>query len=448
MEISSFLAGLLAGILAGLIFVFLSLRGRSSLVSQMAQARSLQAIAEGKLEPVQRQLEQKENVLAEKEQLLDKLKSEFSALQSKFAALSASYEQEKTAFSEKLQILNEAKEDLGARFKSLANEIFEEKSVKFTKQNRDNLQVLLTPFQTQIKDFQAQVAQVYDKETRDRVSLQEQIRTLTELNQKVSEDTLNLTSALKGQSKTQGAWGELVLERVLEQSGLRKGREYDTQVRLQNDESKIYQPDVIIHLPNRRDVVIDSKVTLVSYEKYCSADETGKPAHLKALQASTQNHIKDLSSKVYQSLVGVVSLDFVLMFIPMEGAFSLILQESPEIFNQAFDKRIIMVSPTTLLATLRTIQNSWRYEDQNRNAQEIARRAGQLYDKFAAFSEDLSAIGSRLDSTRKAYDDAVRKLSTGKGNIIKRVEDLRQMGAPVSKEIPAEISMSEDEEDE
>lgn len=441
------LIGFLMGIIVGLVLVFLSMRNRSSLVGQAAQATSQQAIAEGKLEPVQKQLEQKEAALAEKEMQAEQLRTELTSLKTRFAALSASYEKEKTAFNEKLDLLKEAKEDLSARFKNLANEILEEKTAKFTRQNKENLEVLLNPFHTQIKDFQTQVKQTYDSETRDRVSLKEQIEQLTKLNRQISEDALNLTTALKGQTKTQGAWGELVLERVLEQSGLQKGREYDTQVRLQNDEKKSYQPDVIVHLPNKRDVIVDSKVSLVSYEAYCSAEEGDKPKHLKTLQHSIQNHIKDLGSKVYHNLKGVVSLDFVLMFMPVEGAFSLVMQENPDIFNQAFDKRIIIVSPTTLLATLRTIQNSWRYEDQNRNAMEIARKAGQLYDKFASFSDDLGLIGSRLDSTKNAYDEAVKKLNSGKGNIIKRVQDLRQMGAPASKRISSAITMEEDTEE-
>ena len=368
----------------------------------------------------------------------------YSAIKSEFAKLSAKYDAETKGFDEKIALMSKAREELSLQFKNLANEIFEEKAGKFSEKNKESLKIILDPLHTRLVEFRKQVEDTYDKETRDRTSLKEQIRQLAELNRKVSEDALNLTTALKGQTKTQGTWGELILERVLEQSGLRKGREYESQVRLKNDEKQSYQPDVVVHLPNKRDVIIDSKVSLLSYERYCSGEESEKETNLKALLVSIQNHIKDLHSKVYQNLQGVKSLDFVLMFLPMEGAFSLILQENQDIFNDAFQKKIIMVSPTTLLATLRTIQNSWRYEDQNRNAQAIAEKAGRLYDKFVSFTEDLTLIGSRLDSTKNAYEDAMNKLGQGKGNIIKRIEDIRKMGIPVAKKMGKEIEYEDD----
>lgn len=444
MDIISIVLGFLIGIVAGLVFLLLSLRNRSGLVRQAAEADSRVKSAEGKVEQLQSMLIEKDTVLVNKEQVVSSLREDLSAHKTRLASISSSYKQEKIGFQEKLDLLNDAREKLSAQFKNTANEIFEEKSMKFTRQNKENMQVVLNPFHQQLKDFQKQVEVTYDRETRDRVSLKEQIKQLTELNQKVSEDALNLTSALKGQTKTQGAWGELVLERVLEQSGLQKGREYDTQVRLKNDEKQLYIPDVLVHLPNKKDVIVDSKVSLTSYERYCSAGEDEKAIHLKALNLSIKNHINELSAKVYQNLQGIVSLDFVLMFIPMEGAFSLVLQENSTLFTDAFSKKIILVSPTTLLATLRTIQNSWRYEDQNRNAQEIAKRAGQLYDKFASFTDDLGLIGSRLDITQKAYEEAVKKLSTGRGNLVKRVEDLRRLGAPSTKNISPEISKEDD----
>jgi DNA recombination protein RmuC len=249
-----------------------------------------------------------------------------------------------------------------------------------------------------------------------------------------------LTNALKGESKTQGTWGEVILERVLEKSGLVKGREYEIQMAAKTEDGKRMQPDVVVHLPESKDLIIDSKVSLTAYERYCTADEPGQRAvELAAHIQSLRQHIKQLSSKDYQNLSSIRTLDFVLLFVPVEAAFSLAVQEDNELFSSAFDKNIVLVAPSTLLATLRTIQNIWRYEQQNKNAQEIAERAGALYDKFVNFVADLEDIGGRLTAVQTAYDKAHNKLASGRGSLVSRAETMRELGAKVTKTLPQNL---------
>lgn len=348
-------------------------------------------------------------------------------------------EQHKQA-EEKLALLKEAKDRLSAEFKNLANEIFEEKSHKFTEQNKTNLETVLKPLSGKIQDFQKRVEETYDKESKDRFSLIKEIRGLQELNSRISEDAVNLTNALKGDSKTQGTWGELKLERILEVSGLVKGREYDVQVSMKNEAGARLQPDVVVHLPENKDVIIDSKMTLTAYHRYISA-ETEEEQQLEAIKhlQSLQKHIKDLSGKDYQNLTDVRTLDFVLMFLPVEDAFNLAVQRDPELFGKAFENNIILVGPSTLLATLRTIQHIWRNEYQTQNAQEIAKRAGDLYDKFVNFVADLEEVGQRLDKAQDAYDKAHNKLASGRGNLVNRAETLKKLGAKTSKSLPKSV---------
>ena len=293
-----------------------------------------------------------------------------------------------------MALLENAKEKMNAEFKNIANEIFENKQKVFSERSREQLDGLLKPLSERIKDFEKKVEETYDKESKERFSLVKEVRNLQRLNARISEDAINLTNALKGQSKTQGTWGEIILERVLEKSGLEKGREYEIQVSLKNEDGRRLQPDVIVHLPEGKDVIIDSKVSLTAYERYCSVDdEAEKNRELNLHIQSLRSHIKGLGDKDYQKLESVNSWGFLFLFSPIEAAFSLAVQHEGDLVGDAFDKNIVLVAPSTLLATLRTIQNIWRYEQQNRNAQKIANTAGRLYDKFVNFVQDVEEIG-------------------------------------------------------
>lgn len=340
---------------------------------------------------------------------------------------------------EKLALLNEARSALNVEFKSLAHEIFDAKQKTFKEQSQVQLDSVLKPLGEKIKDFEKRVADSYNQESKDRFSLIKEVKNLQELNARISQDAINLTNALKGDSKTQGTWGEVILERVLEKSGLVKGREYEVQVSLKSDEGKRYQPDVIVHLPEGKDIIIDSKVSLTAYERYCSADDDGGTERADALKLhvhSLRQHIKQLSEKDYQKLDGVRTLDFIFLFVPIEAAFSLGVQQDNDLYLDAFDKNIVMVAPSTLLATLRTIQNIWRYEQQNKNAHEIANKAGDLYDKFVNFVSDLEDVGTRLGTLQKSYDKAHNKLISGRGSLVGRAEVIKGLGAKVSKSLP------------
>jgi len=372
-------------------------------------------------------------------------------LRDELTRLKTTLKHEQQLASEKLALLESAREKMSVEFKNIANEIFENKQKVFSERSREQLGSLLNPLNEKISAFEKKVEETYDKESKERFSLTREVKNLQELNARISEDAINLTRALKGQSKVQGNWGEIILERVLEKSGLVKGREYEIQVSLKNEEGRRFQPDVIVHLPEGKDVIIDSKVSLTAYERYCSAEtEEESTQALSAHIQSLRTHLKQLGEKDYQKLESVRSLDFVLLFVPIEAAFSVAIQHDNALFGEAFDKNIIMVAPSTLLATLRTIQNIWRYEQQNRNAQEIASTAGRLYDKFVNFVADLEEIGSRIDSTQKAYDKAHNKLVSGRGNLISRTESMRALGAKVSKSLPSHLvdadSPDEDEE--
>ncbi|MDG2089830.1 MAG: DNA recombination protein RmuC [Gammaproteobacteria bacterium] len=341
---------------------------------------------------------------------------------------------------EKLKVLENSKAQMTAEFKNLANEILEQKSKAFTESNKKNIESILTPLNEKIQGFEKKVEETYDKEAKERFSLTEQIKNLQTLNVQISQDAINLTNALKGENKTQGIWGEMILERVLEQSGLNKGREYEVQASFSTDTGEKKQPDVIVHLPENKDVIIDSKVSLVAYEKYSNADsEEDRKTLLKQHVQSLKGHIKNLSSKSYEDISAVKSLDYVLLFLPIEAAFTLAIQEDNDLFTEALNKNIILVGPSTLLAILRTIQNIWRFEHQNKNAIEIATSAGRLYDKFVNFVENLEEIGKHIQRSQDSYDAALNKLNTGRGNLISRVERLKALGANTKKSLPENL---------
>ncbi|HJN96145.1 MAG TPA: DNA recombination protein RmuC, partial [Gammaproteobacteria bacterium] len=311
------------------------------------------------------------------------------------------------------------------------------------------LEMVLNPLQEKIKQFEKRVEETYDKESKERFSLAKEIKSLQELNSRISEEAVNLTNALKGDNKAQGSWGEFVLESILEKSGLVKGREYDVQVSLKAEDGSKSQPDVVVHLPESRDVIIDSKVSLKAWDAFCSSeDEENKADFLKQHVQSVRLHVKNLSGKGYQNLVGVNSLDYVLLFMPIEAAYSVVIQLDPELNQHAFERNIIFVGPTTLLTTLKTVHNLWRLVQQNQNANEIAKQAGNLYDKFVAFVGDLDEVGQRIDASKKSFDKAHNKLLSGRGNLIKRVENLKQLGAKTSKKHKTEVLGSAIESDE
>ena len=326
------------------------------------------------------------------------------------------------------------------QFENLANKILEEKSNKFTQQNKENLKIILNPLQEKIKIFEDKVDKTHKESIDYHAALRQQILGLKELNQQMSKETINLTKALKGDNKTQGNWGELVLERVLEKSGLEKGREYFVQQSFTNEEGKRVLPDVVIYLPDNKKMVVDSKVSLTAYEQFVNEeDETLKEQFLKEHIASLKRHITQLSEKKYEDIYQIESPDFVLLFIPIEPAFAVAINHDNYLYNKAFEKNIVIVTPTTLLATLRTIDSMWNNEKQQRNALEIARQAGALYDKFQGLLSDLIAIGKRIDDSKKEYANAMNKLTDGRGNLITSVEKLKKMGAKAKKSIPDNI---------
>ncbi len=409
------------------------------LESLRGEARILENEATRLREQVSNFVEQREQYESWRKEAKDEmhaLSQSNVGLKERVSHLDTQLHAERDQATEKLKVLENARENLTAEFKVLANEIFDDKSKKFTQQNAANLETVLKPLTGQLSDFQKRVEETYDKEARERFSLVKEIRGLQALNNQISEDAVNLTKALKGDSKAQGSWGELTLERILEASGLVKGREYDVQVSLKDEHGSRLQPDAIVHLPDNKDVIIDSKVTLTAYHEYVSSDDdkVRERAAQKHLQ-SISGHIRDLSSKDYQNLPELRTLDFVLMFLPVEDAFSLAVQRDPQLFSKAFENNIILVGPSTLLATLRTIQHIWRNEYQSQNAQEIARRAGDLYDKFVNFIGDVEEVGMRLDKAHEAYDRAHNRLTSGRGNLVSRAETLKKLGAKTSKQI-------------
>jgi DNA recombination protein RmuC len=376
-------------------------------------------------------------------------KEELSQERSKSESLQISLTRLQTENSNLVERLSEQKtqlEDLQTQFKqefeNLANKILEDKSKRFSEQNETQLKNILDPLKDRIRDFEKRVNDTHNESEKERSALKEQLRALADMSKRMSDETLNLTRALKGDSKKQGNWGELILEKVLEKSGLTKGREYHVQQSFTQDDSSRLQPDVIIHLPDNKNLVVDAKVSLLSYERYVSADEEdkiGQAVHLKEHISSIRSHIKRLSEKKYHNLYGINSPDFVLLFIPIEPAFILSISQDNELYNDAFNMNVVLVSPTTLLATLRTIANVWKQEYQSQNAMEIAKYSGMLYDKFVGFIDDLNKVGDRLRQTQESYDEAKKKLHTGRGNMIKNAEYLKTLGIKTVKQIPKDL---------
>ncbi len=392
---------------------------------------SLQELAAAK-EKLQ-QLHETQQQLLNKDAALVKISAEATELHTRL-------DQERKSFVAQLSLLQNAKVELTKEFENIANKIFDNKQQQFSLTSKSLLENTLDPFKLQLNEFRKKVEDVYEKENADRNRLSGQVVELQKQAQKIGEDAVNLAQALKGNNKTQGNWGEVILERLLEESGLQKGREYDTQVSFTGDDGSRRMPDVIIHLPEQKDIIIDSKVSLVDYEKFCSSDdEQERKLYLSAHASSLRNHIKNLSIKDYEKLDGVKALDFVFIFIPIEAAFMLALQQDPELYRIAYDKHIILVSPTTLLATLRTVENIWRYEKQNKNAEQIAKEAGDLHDKFVLLVESLEALGSQINKTQEVYSKVRERLDSGRGNLMVRVNNLRKLGAKTKKRLDHNI---------
>ncbi|WP_201352009.1 DNA recombination protein RmuC [Hydrogenimonas urashimensis] len=363
------------------------------------------------------------------------------ALEKELAELRTRLEAERKQAAVRLEELKEAREAMRKEFKVLASGIMEENSKRFGDLSKEGVEAVLKPLREQVGEFKRRLETVHTEETKSLSSLLTEIRNLREINQKIGEEAVNLTRALRGESKTRGIWGEMVLERVLEASGLREGEEYEREVSLHDAQSRRYRPDVIVHLPDDRDIVIDAKTSLVAYERYVNAEtEEEKALYAKRHLAAVKSHIDRLGDKSYTQLEGLNTLDFVFMFMPIEGALTLALQSDPKLYDKAFAKRIVLVSPTTLLVALRAVENTWRHDRQNRNAMEIARRAGLLYDKFVGFAEELQKVGRQLETLQRTYAGAFSRLKEGRGNIVRQIEDLRELGARVSRQMPKELA--------
>jgi DNA recombination protein RmuC len=382
-------------------------------------------------------------LISEREKYLKEINAEKEKL-SKADSRLAKAEQVFQSQEEKSTTLKSELENINKKytteFENIANKILDEKSKKFTDQNKSNLEIILNPLKEKIKDFESKVEKAYKTESDERITLKAEIKNLIDLNKQVSEDANNLANALKGENKTQGNWGELILEKVLERSGLVKDQEYRLQFSTNNDEGKRIQPDAVIMLPDNKHIIVDSKVSLVAYEAYVnSANAEDSGTFIKEHLSSVRNHIKLLSDKNYQSSTDFNTPDFVLLFIPIESSFSIAVQADQELFNFAWDRKIVIVSPSTLLATLRTIASVWKQERQTKNAIEIAKQSGALYDKFVGFIEDMDKIGKSIDTSKIAYEGAINKLHKGSGNLVKRAQDIEKLGAKTTKQISSKF---------
>jgi len=419
---------ILSGLITGAVLMFFILG--NIYTGRLKEASFSSRVLDEKLQQTEEKLIHLGIDLKEKEQLAHQLGIENAVQINELNSLKQKLEDQK-------EEANQLQERLKIEFRNLANDILEEKSRKFTLQNRENLNEVLTPFGQKIREFEKKVEETYEKGLKEHTDLKSELKRLHELNIKLDEDARNLTRALKSDTKKQGNWGEIVLERVLERSGLVKGEEYVTQSTYRNDQGELLRPDVVINLPEKKHLIIDSKVSLTAYQQYSdSENEETKKEYLKQHIQSIKTHIKNLSEKNYQFTENLDTPDFVLMFMPVEPALGIALQAEPEIFPFAWDRKIVVVSPTTLLATLRTIASIWKHEKQTQNAIEIARQGGMLYDKFVLFLQDIDRLGSQLSTLNKTYDDVHKKIASGSGNLIKRAEKMRELGAKTNKQIP------------
>jgi len=394
---------------------------QTTLHEQKEYLQELKDSNENRIQEYKMEIEKLQNNISSYQETLLEYKSSNSTLQTKL-------DEQKNSFEEKIKILQNSEEKLKVEFENLANKIFSENSKKFSEQNKENLGLILNPMKQQIGEFKKKVEDVYDKEAKERSALQYELKSLKELNLKMSEDATRLTNALKGEKKTQGNWGEMVLERVLENSGLRAGHEYEREVSLKDEEDKSFRPDVIINLPENRHIIIDAKTSLNAYNEFVSTqDETIKQAYLKEHISALKTHIKLLSEKRYENLKSINSLDFIFMFVPIEGALLVALENDINLYDEAFKQKIILVSPTTLLVALRAVENTWRYERQARSISDVYYRAEELYKKFHGFVEDLKKVGDSLTKANENYNEAFKKLESGRGNLISQATMLKKV---------------------
>ncbi len=403
-----------------------------ALASSIAVLEKEKALAQMQLADVQNVYQQTLQQLSKETEKYQQLSSQYAVLQTQNTHLSERLDTQKKE-------LTELQQHFTKEFENIANRILKQNSSDFTDVNVKHLTDIVNPLKDKISLFEKKVEDAYDKELRDKLSLREEVRKLTELNTRISEEATNLTKALKGDVKKQGNWGEIVLERVLERSGLRKGIEYTREEQIEGDVGQVYRPDVIVHLPDNKHIIVDSKVSLLAYENFVNANDDEKDAYLKAHIVSLRNHIKGLGEKCYQNSPTLNSPDFVLMFLPIEGSFSVALQFDNELYSFAWDRKIVVVSPTTLLATLRTIASIWKQENQTKNAQEIARLGGALYDKLVGCVEDLNKVKLNIDRASASHNDAMKKLQLGAGNVFVTAEKMKQLGAKTSKQLPEDL---------
>jgi DNA recombination protein RmuC len=421
---------LIIGIAVGLAIGFFAFNKKDDSLQLVSDEKT--KAAEAIADTLRRELQSYKDDMAQERSKSESLQIKLAGIQTENSNLIQKLSEQKTQ-------LEDIQAQFTKEFENLANKILDDKSRKFTEQNETQLRNILDPLKDRIRDFEKRVNETHNESAIERSALKEQLGIMAKMNQRMSEEALNLTKALKGDSKKQGNWGELILEKVLEKSGLTKGREYSVQQSFTLEDGSRLQPDVVIHLPDSKNLIVDSKVSLVAYERYVASDDDDQAAqetYLKDHINSIRTHIKGLSGKNYQNLYGIGSPDFVLLFIPIEPAFILSISSDNELYNDAFDKNVVLVSPTTLLATLRTIANVWKQEYQSQNAMEIAKQGADMYDKFVSFTEDLIKVGKLMDDSKKTYSEAMNKLYDGKGNLVRRAENMKKLGIKASKQLP------------
>lgn len=436
---------ILIGVVIGFIACyFILIRNQRVTINQQ------QAIFDANQQQMQQQLDHSDDQIdtlhinnEKLQQHIETINQEKLELFAKSRELTAINQQLIASHQQQIALIQSNEQTLKNQFSHLAQQTLEQKSTAFAKDNQRNIDALLAPLKAQLGDFKQQVQHSHDAETKQRHELQHEISGLKQLNQKMAQDAINLTQALKGDNKQQGNWGEVILERILQESGLRDGHEYQTQSQYRNDDGKAYRPDVIVNLPDDKNIIIDSKVSLISYERYFNNDnEVDTQLALREHIQSLRSHIKDLGKKDYHQLNGIKSLDYVLLFIPIEPAFLLAIEHEPNLISYALDNNIMLVSPTNLLVALRTIHNLWRIDQQNKNAQIIAQKASKLYDKIRLFGDDLLAVSQHINKANQSVEQAIKKLSSGKGNVISQVQGFEQLGVEIKKPIANELTTS------
>lgn len=432
MSLSVIIIFIIAAFIIGLLSSFI-LAGKSK--------RKVIAL-EQKLAANDNELQSKNVLLKDLQAEMQRLRDALSTEKANVAAADVNNKNLQEKLENQKKEIEELQKRLTLEFENIANRVLKQRADEFSQTSEKNLGVILNPLGDKIKDFKDQVEKAFNLETRDKISLKEEVKKLTEMNSRMSEEANNLTKALKGDVKKQGNWGEIILERVLESSGLQKGIEYQREVVVEGMNGETYRPDVIVKLPDDKHILVDSKVSLTAYDKMMSADE--KTVYDRALKEhidSLKSHVRELAEKHYQNAKNLNTPDFVLMFLPIEASFSVAVQADPELFSYAWERKIVIVSPTTLLATLRTVASIWKQENQTKNAQEIARLSGALYDKLVGFTEDWQKVKDNLDRAGKSYDEALRKMNSGQGNVFRTAEKIKQLGAKTNKNLPSDLNL-------